>query len=108
MDYSIFLYNSYREQKKLQPNKKEAMAHAITETIVSVTASSLTTVAGFIALCFMTFTLGMDLGVVMAKGVVLGVISCVTILPALLLTFDGAIEKTSHKPMRIQVSAFRY
>lgn len=106
MDYSIFLYNSYREQKKLQPDKKEAMAHAITETIVSVTASSLTTVAGFIALCFMTFTLGMDLGVVMAKGVILGVISCVTILPALLLTFDGAIEKTSHKPMRIPVRAF--
>ena len=77
MDYSIFLYNSYREQKKLQPDKKEAMAHAITETIVSVTASSLTTVAGFIALCFMTFTLGMDLGVVMAKGVILGVISVV-------------------------------
>lgn len=106
MDYSIFLYSSYNEQKKLWPDKKEAMAHAITATIVSVTASSLTTVAGFIALCFMTFTLGMDLGIVMAKGVVLGVISCVTILPALLLTFDNAIQKTHHKPLRVPVNAF--
>jgi hypothetical protein len=106
MDYSIFLYSSYTEQKKIRENKKDAMAHAITSTIVSVTASSLTTVAGFIALCFMTFTLGMDLGVVMAKGVILGVISCVTILPALLLTFDGIIEKTRHKPLRVPVRRF--
>lgn len=76
---------------------KEAMAHAIASTITSVVGSSITTVAGFIALCFMSFTLGMDLGVVMAKGVVFGVICCVTVLPALILTFDKALEKTMHR-----------
>ena len=98
MDYSIFLYNSYREQKKLcNGDNKKAMEQAIVATISSVTGSSLTTIAGFIALCFMTFTLGLDLGVVMAKGVLFGVISCVTILPSLVLVFDKAIQKTSHK-----------
>lgn len=109
-DYSIFLYSSYREQKKIHPGDKvDAMAHAIAATITSVTASSLTTVAGFIALCFMTFTLGLDLGIVMAKGVLLGVITCVTVLPALLLTFDGIVERTSHRLLRIpsgKISAF--
>lgn len=102
MDYSIFLWNSYREELKLEPDKNEAMACAISKTIVSVAGSSLTTVAGFIALCFMTFTLGLDLGVVMAKGVVLGVIGCVTILPAMMLIFDRAIAKTSHKPLNLK------
>lgn len=73
------------------------MAHAIAETISSVVGSSITTVAGFVALCFMSFTLGLDLGIVMAKGVVLGVIACVTILPSLILVFDKAIEKTTHR-----------
>ncbi len=100
-DYSIFLYNSYKEMKLKYSDRKEAMAQAITATIVSVSASSLTTIAGFIALCFMTFTLGMDLGIVMAKGVLLGVICCVTVLPALLLTFDNAIGKTSHKAIHL-------
>lgn len=100
-DYSIFLYNSYKEQKLIYSDRGEAMAKAISATIVSVSASSLTTIAGFIALCFMTFTLGMDLGIVMAKGVLLGVICCVTILPALLLTFDKAIQKTAHKEIQL-------
>lgn len=98
MDYSIFLWHSYEEQQeRYAGDKKRAMAHAISNTITSVVGSSITTVAGFIALCFMSFTLGMDLGVVMAKGVVLGVICCVTVLPAMLLIFDGAIERTKHK-----------
>ena len=98
MDYSIFLYNSYREQKKIyNGNTNKAMEEAIVATITSVAGSSLTTIAGFIALCFMTFTLGLDLGIVMAKGVLFGVISCVTILPSLVLVFDKAIQKTSHK-----------
>ena len=98
MDYSIFLWHSYEENKERYPGDNErAMAHAISNTIVSVVGSSITTVAGFVAMCFMTFTLGMDLGVVMAKGVILGVIGCVTILPAMILTFDRAIEKTKHK-----------
>lgn len=98
MDYSIFLWHSYEEnQKRFEGDKERAMAHAISNTISSVVGSSVTTVAGFIALCFMSFTLGMDLGVVMAKGVVLGVISCVTLLPSMLLIFDKAIEKTKHK-----------
>jgi hypothetical protein len=97
MDYSIFLWHSYQEeQENYGGDKKEAMAHAIANTIVSVVGSSVTTVAGFIALCFMSFTLGMDLGVVMAKGVIFGVIGCVTILPALILVFDKLIEKTKH------------
>ena len=98
MDYSIFLWHSYQEQiKRFNGDKKRAMSHAISQTIVSVTGSSITTVAGFIALCFMSFTLGLDLGIVMAKGVVIGVIGCVTILPALILVCDKVIEKTKHK-----------
>lgn len=97
MDYSIFLWHSYKAQQKDYTDKKEAMAHAIAETISSVVGSSITTVAGFVALCFMSFTLGLDLGIVMAKGVVFGVIACVTILPSLILVFDKAIEKTTHK-----------
>lgn len=99
MDYSIFLWHSYEEeQRNGQVPKPEAMANAINATISSVVGSSVTTVAGFIALCFMSFTLGMDLGIVMAKGVVVGVICCVTILPSMILIFDKAIEKTKHKP----------
>ena len=98
LDYSIFLWHSYKEMKEeYGDDHKEAMAHAIASTITSVVGSSITTVAGFIALCFMSFTLGLDLGVVMAKGVVLGVIGCVTILPSLILTFDKALEKTMHR-----------
>lgn len=98
MDYSIFLWHSYKEEKeKYSDDNNKAMAHAIGNTITSVVGSSITTVAGFIALCFMTFTLGLDLGVVMAKGVVIGVIGCVTILPSMILTFDRALEKTTHK-----------
>ena len=100
LDYSIFLWHSYQEYREKYPDEKErAMAHAISNTIASVIGSSITTIAGFIAMCFMTFTLGVDLGIVMAKGVVLGVIACVTVLPALILTFDGAIEKTKHRPI---------
>lgn len=110
MDYSIFLYHSYKEKQEIYPGDKErAMAHAISNTITSVVGSSITTVAGFLAMCFMSFTLGLDLGIVMAKGVVFGVISCVTILPAFILIFDKAIEKTSHKdiiPSLDNVSAF--
>ena len=98
MDYSIFLWHSYQEQKeRFDGDKNRAMAHAISNTITSVVSSSITTVAGFIALCFMSFTLGKDLGIVMAKGVVFGVIGCVTILPSLILVCDKAIEKTRHK-----------
>lgn len=97
MDYSIFLYHSYVEQKELYEDKKEAMAHAIERTLTSVTGSSLTTIAGFLAMCFMTFTLGLDMGIVMAKGVVFGVIGCVTILPSMILVCDKAIEKTKHR-----------
>ncbi len=98
MDYSIFLWHSYEEQQeRYAGDKNRAMAHAISNTITSVVGSSVTTVAGFIALCFMSFTLGMDLGVVMAKGVVLGVICCVTVLPSMLLVFDRAIERTKHR-----------
>ena len=100
MDYSIFLWHSYKEQKSEYPDDhNKAMAVAIGNTITSVVGSSITTVAGFIALCFMTFSLGRDMGIVMAKGVVIGVLCCVTLLPALVLTFDGAIEKTTHKPL---------
>lgn len=98
MDYSIFLWHSYKEQLSIYPdNKNEAMAHAIANTIVSVVSSSFTTVAGFLAMCFMSFTLGLDLGIVMAKGVVCGVIACVTVLPALILIFEKAIDRTSHR-----------
>ena len=98
MDYSIFLWHSYKEQQNYYPDsRQDAMAHAIAATITSVVGSSFTTVAGFLAMCFMTFTLGLDLGIVMAKGVVCGVIACVTVLPAMILIFDKAISKTSHK-----------
>ena len=98
LDYSIFLWPSYKEMKEIYPDDhKEAMAVAIGNTLTSVVGSSITTVAGFIALCFMSFTLGLDLGIVMAKGVVFGVIGCVTILPSLILTFDRALEKTMHR-----------
>lgn len=98
MDYSIFLWHSYQENQQRFPGEKErAMAHAISNTFSSVVGSSITTVAGFIALCFMSFTLGKDLGIVMAKGVVFGVLSCVTILPSFILVFDKAIQKTTHR-----------
>ena len=98
MDYSIFLWHSYQEQKeRFDGDKNRAMAHAISNTITSVVSSSITTVAGFIALCFMSFTLGKDLGIVMAKGVLIGVVCCVTVLPAMVLVFDKAIEKTKHR-----------
>lgn len=98
LDYSIFLWHSYKEAKEETPDDHhEAMAVAIGNTLTSVVGSSITTVAGFIALCFMSFTLGLDLGIVMAKGVVLGVIGCVTILPSLILTFDRSLEKTMHR-----------
>lgn len=99
MDYSIFLWHSYSEAKETASDKKEAMAEAIANTITSVTGSSITTIAGFVALCFMTFTLGKDLGIVMAKGVLFGVIGCVTVLPAMILILDRAIEKTKHRPL---------
>ena len=98
MDYSIFLWHSYEEnQERFPDDKKRAMAHAISNTLTSVIGSSITTVAGFVALCFMSFTLGLDLGVTMAKGVVFGVICCVTVLPSMILVFDKAIDKTRHK-----------
>lgn len=97
MDYSIFLWHSYREQIANYDDHKEAMAHAIEKTVKSVVGSSLTTVAGFAALCFMSFTLGLDLGIVMAKGVVIGVICCVTVLPSMIMIFDKLLEKTSHR-----------
>ena len=98
MDYSIFLWHSYKEQKELNPsNKNEAMAVAICNTISSVVSSSITTVAGFLALCFMSYTLGLDMGIVMAKGVIIGVICCITLLPSMILIFDKAIEKTMHR-----------
>ncbi len=100
MDYSIFLWHSYVEQqKRFDGDKKRAMAHAIKATITSVVGSSVTTVAGFIALCFMSYTLGLDLGLVMAKGVVFGVIGCVTILPSMILVLDKFIAKTKHRPL---------
>ena len=97
MDYSIFLWHSYNEQRQKYDDHKDAMAAAISEMLTSVIGSSITTVAGFAALCFMTFTLGRDLGFVMAKGVILGVIGCVTVLPALILIFDRPLQKTKHR-----------
>ncbi len=98
MDYSIFLWHSYEENLNKTPEDRHgAMGRAIKETLTSIVGSSITTVAGFIALCFMSFTLGLDLGIVMAKGVLIGVVSCVTVLPALILVFDKVIEKTKHK-----------
>lgn len=100
MDYSIFLWHSYVEQKeRFGGDKNRAMAHAIKATITSVVGSSITTVAGFIALCFMSYSLGLDLGIVMAKGVVFGVIGCVTVLPAMILLLEPLIERTKHRPL---------
>lgn len=100
MDYSIFLWHSYEENvERCNGDKHKAMAKAIADTTSSIVGSSITTVAGFIALCFMSFTLGFDMGIVMAKGVVLGVIACVTVLPSMILVFDKAIEKTRHKQL---------
>lgn len=106
MDYSIFLWHSYNEQRQRYSDNKEAMANAIKETLTSVVGSSITTIAGFAALCFMTFTLGRDLGIVMAKGVLLGVIGCVTILPALILVFDKPLQKTKHRSLIPNMSKF--
>ena len=100
MDYSIFLLDSFEENKKRFPgDKNRAMGHAISNTFKSIVSSSITTVAGFAALCLMTFALGKNLGIVMAKGVIIGVICCVTLLPAIILIFDPLIEKTKHKPL---------
>ncbi len=100
MDYSIFLWHSFKEKQQTFPgDSRSAMAAAINMTLQSVIGSSITTIAGFIALCFMSFTLGLDIGVVMAKGVIFGVIGCVTILPSMILAFEKAIEKTAHKPL---------
>ena len=100
MDYSIFLWHSYQEQVKVLPDDhQEAMAKAIAATIKSVVGSSITTIAGFLALCFMSFTLGLDLGVVMMKGVVFGVICCVTVLPSMIMIFDRVLEKTKHRQL---------
>ena len=99
MDYSIFLWHSYEEQKSMYEDNKEAMAVAINNTLTSVVGSSITTVAGFIALCFMSYTLGLNLGIVMAKGVILGVIGCVTTLPSMILVLDKLLQKTSHKSL---------
>lgn len=100
MDYSIFLMHSYQEQQvRYNGDKERAMAHAISQTFSSVIGSSVTTVAGFIALCFMSFTLGKDIGIVMAKGVIFGVLVCVTVLPSMILCCDKLIEKTKHKPL---------
>lgn len=99
MDYSIFLWHSYSDEKKLYANKEEAMAHAINRTVISVIGSSATTIAGFIALCFMSYTMGKDLGIVMAKGVLFGVIGSVTILPSIILLLDKPLEKTRHKSL---------
>ena len=99
MDYSIFLWHSYEEQKSMYEDNKEAMAVAINNTLTSVVGSSITTVAGFIALCFMSYTLGLDLGIVMAKGVILSVIGCVTTLPSMILVLDKLLQKTSHKSL---------
>ncbi len=106
MDYSIFLWHSYNEQREKTDDHRQAMAAAIHETLTSVVGSSVTTVAGFIALCFMTFTLGRDLGVVMAKGVVLGVISCVTVLPSMILILDKPLQKTKHRSLIPDMSGF--
>lgn len=97
MDYSIFLWHSYNEKREIYSDKNEAMTYAIKDTMTSVIGSSATTVAGFVALCFMSFTLGRDLGIVMAKGVILGVLGCITVLPSLILLLDKPLQKTKHK-----------
>ena len=106
MDYSIFLWHSYNEQLQKTDDRLEAMAMAIQETLTSVVGSSITTVAGFIALCFMSFTLGRDLGLVMAKGVLLGVVGCVTILPSMILLLDKPLQKTKHRAILPDMSGF--
>ncbi len=106
LDYSIFLWHSYKENKAVYEDRKEAMAEAIRLTFASVIGSSLTTVAGFVALCAMSFTLGRDLGIVMSKGVILGVLATVTMLPCIILCMDRAIEKTSHKPLLPDMKGF--
>ena len=106
MDYSIFLWHSYNEQRTRSDDNKVAMAVAVRETLTSVVGSSVTTVAGFIALCFMSFTMGRDLGIVMAKGVLLGVLGCVTVLPALILVFDTPLQKTKHKSLIPNMGGF--
>ena len=106
MDYSIFLWHSYNEQRSRCADKEEAMAAAIHETLTSVVGSSVTTIAGFISLCFMSFTMGRDLGIVMAKGVLFGVIGCVTVLPALILLFDKPLQKTKHKSLIPDMNGF--
>ena len=99
LDYSIFLWHSYKEQKALVEDKDEAMANAIHQTFTSILGSSLTTIAGFVSICFMSFTLGKDLGIVMSKGVVLGLLGTIVLLPCVIRLLDGAIEKTSHRPL---------
>lgn len=106
MDYSIFLWHSYCEEREKYDDRNEAMAAAISHTLTSVIGSSITTVAGFIALCFMTFTMGRDLGIVMAKGVLLGVLGCVTVLPAMILLLDKPLQKTRHKPLIPSMNKF--
>ncbi len=106
MDYSIFLWHSYNEQRQKNNDIYEAMSVAIQKTLASVVGSSITTVAGFAALCFMSFTLGRDLGIVMAKGVILGVIGCVTVLPSLILVFDKPLQKTKHKSLIPNMTKF--
>lgn len=108
MDYSIFLWHSYNEQRTRYSDHKEAMATAINETLIAVIGSSMTTVAGFIALCFMSFTLGRDLGIVMAKGVLLGVLGCVTTLPAIIILMDGPLQKTKHKTLIPSMDKFAH
>ena len=108
MDYSIFLWNAYNERRSHQDDRLKAMAEAIRETLTSVIGSSMTTIAGFIALCFMSYTLGRDLGLVMAKGVLLGVISCVTVLPALILLLDKPLQKTRHRSIIPNMRAFAH
>ncbi len=105
LDYSIFLWHSYREQKQQGKDRDEAMTEAVCLTFSSILGSSLTTVAGFVSICFMSFTLGRDLGIVMSKGVVLGVLGTVTLLPCVIRAMDGAIEKTSHRPLLPDVGA---
>lgn len=106
MDYSIFLWHSYNEQRLNCPDHEDAMAYAIQQTLTSVIGSSITTIAGFIALCFMSFTLGRDLGLVMAKGVLLGVLGCVTVLPSLILVLDKPLQKTMHKSLIPEMRQF--
>lgn len=106
MDYSIFLWHSYNEQREIYSSPREAMAVAIKNTVSSVVGSSITTVAGFVALCFMSFTLGRDLGIVMAKGVILGVLGCVTVLPSLILVLDKPLQKTKHKSIIPSMNKF--